>query len=166
MPVARRTPPKSAFRMCVSIVRAIMSGPSSAATDDTTTAMKAIETLFRSGRISGSRRASDAATPGWRAKDGALLSAYEFVVAGAALGIINLCVLGRGLQQIGVPAGGQDFAFHEENDLLVILHRFDLLRHREQRDIRIVAAHVIENRTRRGRVDTRDEVVEQEDARI
>ena len=57
-------------------------------------------------------------------------------MAGAALRVIDLDVLGRGLEQLLVGARRQHLSFHQQDDLVVVLDRRDLLRDRQQRDAR------------------------------
>ena len=77
--------------------------------------------------------------PRGRARNGpvAVLSVY-FVVARASLRVVELDIFRRCLHQLPVRADGQDLALHQENDLVVIHHGGDLLRHRNQRDAGII----------------------------
>src|SRR4029453_6331487 len=106
----------------------MISGPSRPVIDDTRTATHATVTRWRSVAMSGSSRASDARMPGGCAPGGVLARTYELVLACTALGVIDLRVFRRRLQKVVVPPDGKHFAFHEQDDLVVVRHRRDLLR--------------------------------------
>src|SRR4029450_7887923 len=144
----------------------MMSGPIRPASDEMMTATQAMVTLLRSVAMSGSKRTSAAMMPGCSALGGALLSAYELVLAGTALGVINLRVLRRGLKQLFVHTRCEGRTLHQQNNLIVVGDRCDLLCHREERRPGIVAVHVLEDGTRGRRVDASREVVEQQDPRV
>ena len=67
-----------------------------------------------------------------------LVSSLYFIVARAPLGIVKLDIFGRRLHQFLVFSNGQHLALHQKDDLVVIHHRCNLLRHRNQRDSRII----------------------------
>ena len=100
----------------------------------------------------------------------ALLSPYRalevsrvyFIEICAPLRFVDLDVFGRGFHQVRVRSGGQHLAFHQQNDLVVMLHRRDLLRHRNQRDAGIILMNVLENGPLRVGIHARGEIVEQQ----
>src|SRR5258708_7536297 len=97
----------------------MMTGPSRPMVAETIVAMNATTTLRRwSARTGASRRSADS-TDGL-VRSCTALSLYGFVVAGASLGVIDLHVLGTRREQLLVRAGGQHFAFHEQDDLVVV----------------------------------------------
>ena len=85
-----------------------------------------------------------------------------FIEICAPLRFVDLDVFGRRLHQLRVRSRGQHLAFHQENDLVVILHRRDFLRHRDQRDAGIFSLNVLENGPLRVGIHSRREIVEQQ----
>src|SRR5690348_6964934 len=152
--------------MYPSTVRPMIIGPRRPEIDVTTTAAKACTTSPRSDRTTGPSWRTPATTPIVAAWCDPLLSVYELVVAGAALGVIDLDVFGRRLHQVPVRAAREDFALHQQHDLVVVLDRPDLLGHRDERYVRVVRADVGEDRALGRRVHARGEIVEEQDARI
>src|SRR5579862_3169674 len=132
--------------MKTSTVRPMIIGPRSPDTDVTMTAASACTTSVCSPAMTGLSRRMAATMPRAGASCVRLLSRYGFIVAGAALGVMNLHVFRRRLKQMPMGAGGEDLAFHQENDLVVVLDRSDLLRHGDQRHVRVVSPDVLENR--------------------
>src|ERR1035438_2525888 len=50
------------------------------------------------------------------------VSSVYFIVARAALGVVELDIFRRSLHQFLMLADGQDFAFHQQNDLVIVDH--------------------------------------------
>src|SRR6266852_3880546 len=140
----------------------MMTGAMSDAPEATIVATKAATTLRRWPAITGASRLSAAPTDALRCCPCALLSLYGFVVAGASLGVIDLDVLGTCLKQLLVGACRQHLTLHERHDLVVVLDRRDLLRHRQQGQARIVLLDVLEDLALGRGIDARGEIVEQQ----
>src|SRR5215469_8079528 len=94
-----------------------------------------------------------------------VLSVY-FVVSGASLRLIELDIFWRDLHQFSVRSGSQNFAFHQENDLIKMLDRGDLLRDRDKRNLWIKFLNILENGLLRRRIHAGCEIVEQQHFRI
>src|SRR5580700_5058683 len=56
------------------------------------------------------------------------VSSLYFIVARASLGIEELDIFGRCLHQLLVCADGEHLAFHQQDNLIVVGHRCNLLR--------------------------------------
>src|SRR5207245_1762372 len=110
----------------MSTVRPMITGPSRPMIEDTIVAANAATTLRRWSASTGASRLS-AETTDALAGPCAALSLYGLVMAGASLGLIDLHVLRGGREQLLVRAGSQHFAFHEQDDLVVVLDGRDLL---------------------------------------
>src|SRR5579863_6627983 len=139
----------------------MMTGAMSDAPDATIVATKAATMLVRWSAITGASRLSAAPTDALRWPC-ALLSLYGFVVVGASLGVIDLDVLRTRLEQLLMGAGRQHVTLHEHHNLVVVFNRGDLLRHRQQRQPRIVPLHVLEDCALGRGVDARREIVQQQ----
>src|SRR5665213_826540 len=118
---AERSRPCMFFRrMSVSIVLTITTGATSVVSELNTMAatapMKGTFSVAKSGRNFLPDSRSD------RFCGRAAFSSVYFIVARAALGIVELDIFGRRLHQLAVRADGQEFTFHQENDLVVIDH--------------------------------------------
>src|SRR5436190_19538200 len=133
------------------MVCAIRTGPVNAASEliviDTTATMMLPFSLATNG--------TNRLTP-VRSDTGARLlgpvSSLYFIVAGAALGVEELDIFRRCLHQFLMPSGRQDLSLHQKDDLVVIHDGRNLLRHRDERNPRIILAHVLQNRALRGRI--------------
>src|SRR4029434_1478012 len=108
----------------------MIAGPRRPAPFVTSIATKASATVRFSSRSKGARRRSAAMMDSFCAGRSPLLCVYV-VVTGAALRVINLYVLRRCRHQFRMCSGRQDFTFHKENNLVVVLHRCDLLSYRQ-----------------------------------
>src|SRR5579862_4944390 len=120
MPAESRTPRKSRRWMKTSTVRPMIIGPSSRATDVTATATSACTTSGPSPAMTGLSRRIAATMPSDGASCERLLSRYELIVARAALGVMNLNVFRRGLEQVPVRPAGEDLTLHQQDDLVVL----------------------------------------------
>src|SRR5438309_1124761 len=118
----------------------MMIGPTRDAAVLTSMAARATTISPVSGSISGRKRLTPAPTvlvfptafP--TALPGALeVSRVYFIEIRAPLRFVDLDVFGRRFHQAPVRSHGQHLAFHQQDDLVVILHRRDFLRHRDQR---------------------------------
>src|SRR5678815_2886253 len=147
------------------MVCAIRTGATSAATELNVMVATAITTLRFSSATSGTKRLiplrSDAGGRGLLPE-----SSVYFIVAGAALGVEELDVFGRCLHQLLMRSDSQHLSLHQQDDLVVIHYVRNLLRHRDERDPRIVLLHVRQNRLFRRGVDPRCEIVEQKHSGI
>src|SRR5262245_25671971 len=122
----------------MSTVRPMIIGPRSPEIDVMMTAISAWVAMRRSPDMTGSSRLMPVTMLIGGAWCEGLLRLYEFVVACAALRVIDLGVLRRGFQQLLVRSPRQDFSFHQQDDLIVIFDGRYLLRYRQQRQLRIV----------------------------
>src|SRR5690242_535924 len=98
------------------MVCAMSTGATREATELKVMAATATITCDFSSAISGAKRLMPLRmVAGWR---GPLPdSSVYFIVAGAALGMEELDIFGRCLHQLGMRSAGQDFSFHQEDDL-------------------------------------------------
>src|ERR1700681_3793776 len=103
-------------------------GATSAATELTTIATRAVITFRFSLAMSGANLLIPARSVplDWRTL---LVSSVYFIMAGASLRVIELDVFRRRRHQVLVRSGGQHLALHQENDLIVVCNRGDLLGH-------------------------------------
>src|SRR5262245_48058671 len=115
----------------------MIAGPRRAVPFVVSIATKASATVLFSSRNNGARRLSAAVMDNFCASWSPLLSVYV-VVTGAALRVINLYVLRRCRHQLLVRSGSQNLAFHQENNLVVVFHRSDLLSYGQQGDAGII----------------------------
>src|SRR5678816_1874981 len=134
-----------------STARPLMTGAINPETDDTMVAAKAIATRPRRSVISGARRLTAVVKLTDVSRLLPLLSLYGFVIAGASLGVIDLHVLRARLEQLVMRARGEHFPFHDQDDLVVVFDRRNLLRHGHERERRIVPPHVRKNHALGGR---------------
>src|SRR3569832_1815835 len=126
------------------MVCAMITGVASAPSDETMMAVNAMASRRPSCCISGSRRESafQPESRFWLAVE--RLSLY-FIVFRALLRTVDLNVFRRSVHQLGIRAKRQHLALHQENDLVVVLDRGNLLGHRDERHFRIIAAHIAED---------------------
>src|SRR5690349_13689193 len=147
------------------MVRAIRTGATSEATELKVMATTATMMLGFSSATSGTNRLiplrSDAGGRGILPE-----SSVYFVVAGTALRVEELDIFGRCLHQLLVRSGGEHLSLHQNDDLVVIRHGRDLLRHREECHPRIILPYVLQNGVFRGRIHARREIVQQQHLRI
>src|SRR5215472_1711716 len=104
----------------------MMTGPTSVAPELTSMAAMATARRPRSGATSGAKRLMPARRVRF-VPNGFTVSSLYFIDIGAPLRIVDLDVFGRGFHQLGMSAGGEHLAFHQEDDLIVILDRGDFL---------------------------------------
>src|SRR5271170_7885690 len=119
----------------------MMMGPTSVAQELSSMAASAIAMLPRSGRINGAKRLIPARRVRFAPK-ALVVSSLYFIDIGAPLRIVNLYVFRRSLHELRVGSGGEQLAFHQKEDLVVVFHRADLLRHRDQSNARILFVNV------------------------
>lgn len=62
--------------------------------------------------------------------------------------------------------GGQNFALHQKNDLIVVFDRSDLLSDRQQCDSGVITVYILEDLAFSIGVDTCREVIEEQNFRI
>src|SRR6516164_7744206 len=122
----------------------MMTGPIRVAPELTSMAATAMARRPRSGTMSGTKR-SIAARKERFAPNALLVSSLYFIQIGALLRIVNLDVLRRGLYQLRVGPRREHLAFHQKDDLIVVLDGSDLLCHRNQSDARILFVDVGQN---------------------
>src|SRR5262245_55662812 len=122
----------------------MIAGPRRPAPFVASIAMKASATVRFSSRNKGARRLSAAIMDNFGVGWSPLLSVYV-VVTGAALRVINLHVLRRCRHQFFVRSGSENLTFHQENNLVVLFHRCNLLSYRQQSDAGIVSMHIFQN---------------------
>src|SRR5580692_6596797 len=102
-------------RTSVSMVRTIMTGATRVATELNTIAAIAAINGFFSAAKSGRNFLPDSRSDRLGRGPFAVSSVY-FIVACAALGIVELDIFRRCLHQLLVSSHGQNLAFHEENN--------------------------------------------------
>src|ERR671913_123800 len=98
-------------------------GASSDVPDATMVPTRAATTRPRCPAITGARRFNATPTAALRSAPCVVLSLYGFIMAGAPLRVVDLNVFGTAGHQLAVRAGGQDFRFHQQHDLVVVFHR-------------------------------------------
>src|SRR5579864_7670433 len=115
----------------------MMIGPTSAAPVLTSMATRATPTSPVSGFISGRKRLTPAPTLLFF-PNALEVSRVYFIEICTPLRFVDLDVFRRRLHKAPVRSRGQHLAFHQQDDLVVVLHRRDFLRHRDQRDAGII----------------------------
>src|SRR5580693_10608990 len=90
------------------------------------------------------------------------VSRVYFIEIGAPLRFVDLDVFGRRFHQMGVSSRGEHLAFHQKNDLIVMLHRRDFLCHGNERDAGIIPMNVLENGAFGVGIHSRGEIVKQQ----
>src|SRR5580698_540305 len=124
--------------------RPMMMGPTSDAAVPIPMAKSAMTTRPFSGCISGTKRLMPALSVFFW--PGALeVSRVYFIEISAPLRFVNLDVFRRRIHQGLVRAGGQHLAFHQQNNLVVILDGRDLLRHRNQGNSRVIVVNIVKD---------------------
>src|SRR5215831_11387419 len=98
----------------------------------------------RSGATSGAKRLMPALSVRF-VPNGLAVSSLYFIDVGAPLGIVDLHVFWRGFHQLGMGAGGEHLAFHQENDLVVVFYRSNLLGNRDQGDAGVLLVDVAQD---------------------
>src|ERR1700683_3274668 len=154
--------PRLSFsRMLISIARPMMTGPIRVAPELTSMAVSATARKPRSGTINGAKRLMPARRDRFEPKAW-LVSSLYFIKIGTPLRVVDLHVFGRSFHELRVSSGGQQLAFHQKENLVVVLHRRDLLRYRDQSDTGILFVDVPQNGALGGGIDARGEIVEQQ----
>src|ERR1700727_1985448 len=113
-------------RMSVSMMRTIKTGAMSVASELSTIAVRAAMQWRFSVAKNGRNFLLDSRTERLGRGPAAVSSLY-FIVAGAALGIVELDIFRRCLHEVPVGSAGQDLTLHQQDDLVVIHHGCDLL---------------------------------------
>src|SRR6478672_12502279 len=139
----------------------MMTGPTRVAPELISMAATATASGPRSGTISGTKRLT-ATRRGRFVPNPLAVSSLYFIEIGAPLRVVDLHVFGRSLHELRVGSGGEHLAFHQKDDLVVVLDGGDLLGYRNQSDSGILLLDVAENGALGGGIDAGGEIVEQQ----
>src|SRR5580704_15158216 len=154
--------PRLSFRRTkVSTARPMMTGPTRVAQELTSMAAIATARRPRSGTIKGAKRLIPARRERFPPNTFVVSSLY-FIDIGAPLRVVDLHVFRGSLHKIRVGSGGEHLAFHQKDDLVVVLDGRDLLGYRDQSDAGILFVDVPQNGALGGGIDARGEIVEQQ----
>src|ERR1035438_8241390 len=127
------------------MVLTIMIGATSVATELSTMATTAATKGFFSSANRGMNFPPDSRRDRFCRGPFAAVSSVYFIVARTSLGVVELDIFRRCLHQFLVGSHGQKLALHQEDDLVVVNDRGNLLRHRYQRDAGIILVYVLQN---------------------
>src|SRR5579871_850783 len=118
-----------------------MMGPTSVAPELTSMASTARASRPRSGTINGAKRLTPARSVRWE-PNALVVSSLYFIDIRAPLRIVDLDVFRRRLHQLRMGAGGEHLAFHQDNDLVVVLDGGDFLRDRNQSNAGVLLVNI------------------------